>query len=243
MKYITAAGKLSFPSLLWNVPVTEKILYLTFDDGPVPEITPWVLSLLKDYNAKATFFCIGENVKKHPNIFHQVLAEGHSIGNHTHNHLNGWKTSTEVYLQNTLLAEEAIQEHLPANFSHLYSVNLQHSPIDTKSRTGNRQLTTDTPQLTTDNRKLFRPPFGKITPNQIKKVKELNYEIVMWEVISGDYNDKTRAEVCYKEVTSQSKPGSIIVFHDSIKASGNLKRILPQILEYYKNKGYTFKSL
>lgn len=236
MKHITAAGKLLFPSLLWNVPATEKILYLTFDDGPVPEVTPWVLSLLKDYNAKATFFCIGENVKKHPGIFHQVLAEGHRIGNHTYNHLNGWKTPAEVYVQNTLLAEEAIRAHLPANLSHQTAGNIHHSPLDTKPITDYRELTTH-------NRKLFRPPFGKITPNQIKQVKELGYEVIMWEVISGDYNIDTPAEVCYNVVVSESKPGSIIVFHDSIKASGNLKGILPQILEYYRNKGYSFDAL
>jgi peptidoglycan-N-acetylglucosamine deacetylase len=169
MKYITAAGKLFFPSLLWNVPVTEKILYLTFDDGPVPEITPWVLSLLKEYNAKVTFFCIGENVKKHPDIFHQVLAEGHSIGNHTHNHLHGWKTSADVYLENILLAEKTIRENLPLTPADTYpsekpktfpsefhitqptAHNLQPGTDNQQPTTHNRQPTTDNSQLTTEN--------------------------------------------------------------------------------------------
>lgn len=227
-KYITAAGKLLFPSLLWNVPVTKKTLYLTFDDGPVPEITPWVLSLLKEYNAKATFFCIGENVNKYPNIFDQVIAEGHRIGNHTYNHLYGWKYSTEEYVENVVLAEKIIQEHTN-NFTE--KTGARPSKIQLK---GNNLLYP---------KKLFRPPFGKITPGQIKQIKKLKYEIVMWEVISGDYDNSTRAEVCYKEVISQTKPGSIVVFHDSIKASANLKRILPQILEYYKTKGFVFEAL
>lgn len=227
-KYITAAGKLLFPSLLWNVPVTKKTLFLTFDDGPVPGITPWVLSLLKDYNAKATFFCIGENIRKYPDVFTQVLAEGHRIGNHTHNHLYGWKTSTETYVENILLAEELIDEH---------TINFTKKPgnsYSNKLAPGNNNPY---------SKKLFRPPFGKITPGQIRQVRKLKYEIVMWEVISGDYDNRTSPEICYKEVISQTKPGSILVFHDSIKASGNLKKVLPQILEYYENKGFAFEAL
>ena len=157
-KYITAAGKLLFPSLLWNVPVTKKTLYVTFDDGPVPEITPWVLSLLKEYNAKATFFCIGENVKKYPDIFNQVLAEGHRIGNHTYNHLNGWKTPAKVYVQNTLLAEETIRKNLPVNLSEytLPNKTTRSRPVHKSSKP-----TTDNPQLTTDNR---QPTTPKATP-------------------------------------------------------------------------------
>ncbi|MCM4161857.1 polysaccharide deacetylase family protein [Antarcticibacterium sp. W02-3] len=230
------------------MPGEQKTLYLTFDDGPIPGITPWVLSLLKDYNAKATFFCIGENVKKYPEIFKAILAEGHSIGNHTHNHLNGWKTSTDIYIENVLRAGKIIQQNLLTGSSehpsHPPKKNQEStaSPY-TQPTTHNRQPTTHNRQPTTENRKLFRPPFGKITPGQMKKVKKLGYEIVMWEIVSEDYDNNKNFEYCYDQVISQAGPGSIIVFHDSIKASGNLKKILPGILEYFKNKGYNFKAL
>ncbi len=247
LKHITAAGKLLFPSLLWNMPGEQKTLYLTFDDGPVPEITPWVLSLLKDYNAKATFFCIGENVKTYPEVFKAILAEGHSIGNHTYNHLNGWNTSADVYLENILLAEKTIRENLTSKSSDTppseTTMNFpSESPIP-QPTTDNRQPTTHNRQPTTQNQKLFRPPFGKITPGQIKRVQKMGYKIVMWEVISEDYDNNKTSMYCYRQVVSQSKPGSILVFHDSIKASGNLKKILPGILEHYKNKDFIFKAL
>lgn len=182
----------------------EKSIYLTFDDGPVPEITPWVLSELKKYDAKATFFCIGENIKNHTEIFNQLISENHSIGNHTFNHLNGWKTSKEEYLQNTLLAEKEIS----------------------------RKST-----------KFFRPPYGKIKNSQAAELVKQNYKIVMWDVLSGDFDSRISEENCFKNVIKNASAGSTIVFHDSQKAFKNLSYTLPKVLEYYAAKGFSFKAL
>jgi len=184
-----------------------KSLYLTFDDGPIPAITPWVLRLLHDYNAKATFFCIGDNIKKNPDAFQQIIQQGHRIGNHTFNHLNGWKTSEENYVKNTVLAEQEIEKFKKEEI------------------------------------KFFRPPYGKITNSQAKKLVQLNYKIVMWDVLSGDFDQTISAEKCYNHVIKNTKAGSTIVFHDSIKASKNLKNVLPKVLKYYAEKGYRFEAL
>lgn len=245
LKYISAAGKFFYPSLLWKKEEASNILYLTFDDGPIPIITPWVLSLLKEYNAKATFFCIGDNVQKHSEIFQQVLAEGHTVGNHSHNHLNGWKTSSQDYIQNVLLAEEEIfrQDKNPKFQIPNSRISKQQKTVNSKQKTVNRTQIPYNQEPTTYNQKLFRPPYGRIRPSQIKKLKKLGYEIVMWDVISLDYDQKKSPEECFQEVVKQVTRGSIIVFHDSIKASKNMMEILPKILKYYKEKGYKFKAV
>jgi len=209
LKKISTLGKLIYPSLMWNFSRKQKDLYLTFDDGPHPEITPWVLKLLKEYNAKATFFCVGENIDKYPEIFQQLLAEGHSIGNHTYNHLNGWKTSTSAYLENVEKAERSIHLHS--------SVKIQN--------------------------KLFRPPYGKPSIFQINKLKKRNYQLVMWEVLSGDFDQEITSEACLKNVTDYGTSGSILVFHDSEKANKHLRYTLPKVLEYYKSKGFSFRKI
>lgn len=185
----------------------EKSIYLTFDDGPIPEITPWVLDTLKQYNAKATFFCIGDNIRKHPEVFQQILKEKHRVANHTFNHLNGWKTSKEKYIENTLLAEKEIE---------------RFSPQKTK---------------------LFRPPFGKIKNSQAAKLVKQDYTIVMWDVISGDFDSRISKDKCLENVLKNASAGSTIVFHDSIKASESLKFALPNVLDYYAKKGFDFKAL
>ncbi|SHI88686.1 Peptidoglycan/xylan/chitin deacetylase, PgdA/CDA1 family [Mesonia phycicola] len=195
--------KLAYPNRLWAGPSPhKKIIYLTFDDGPIPEITPWVLQILKSYNAKATFFCIGNNIELYPSILSQVLNAKHVIGNHTYNHINGWKTSTTDYLQDI-------------NFFENLGYPTQY----------------------------FRPPYGKCTSSQAKKIIQKGYKIVMWDVISEDYNKTISPENCYETVISQAKSGSIIVFHDSLKAQKNLRYVLPKVLKYYTQKGYIFKSL
>jgi peptidoglycan/xylan/chitin deacetylase (PgdA/CDA1 family) len=209
IKNISRWGRVFYPSLLWKVIPPEKTIYLTFDDGPIPEVTPWVLSLLKKFNAKATFFCIGDNINKNPDIFNMIVSEGHSIGNHTFNHLNGWKTSAKNYIENIALAEEILYK--------------------------------DTPVKATQ--KLFRPPYGRITPGQIKTLQKKNYQIVMWDVISCDYNTNISGEECFNNVVEQAGSGSIVVFHDSLKASENLKMVLPEVLTYYQERGYVFKAL
>ncbi len=206
---ISTLGRVFAPSLLWNMPSDNKIIYLSFDDGPHPEITPWVLEVLKAYNAKATFFCVGENITKYPEIFQQLLTEGHSFGNHTYNHLKGWKTSADMYLENVLKAENVIQKFSASN----------------------------------RKRKLFRPPYGKIKASQVKRLQLLNYKIVMWDSLSGDFDENISAESCFQNVLKITKAGSIIVFHDSEKAFRNLEKVLPRVLEYYSAKGFSFKGI
>jgi peptidoglycan/xylan/chitin deacetylase (PgdA/CDA1 family) len=196
-----------FSNYIWNIPNSENKVYLTFDDGPTPEITEWVLSNLKEYNAKATFFCIGDNVRKYPEIFQKVINEGHSIGNHTFNHLNGWKTSTKDYIENTNRCEE---------------------------ETRNSKLETRT---------LFRPPYGKIKPSQSKILRKLGYKIIMWDIISYDFDATISKEQCLENVLKNVQSGSIIVFHDSKKAFTNLEYVLPRTLEFFKEKGLVCEKI
>jgi peptidoglycan/xylan/chitin deacetylase (PgdA/CDA1 family) len=201
--------KKMFPDYVWEISTNQKELYLTFDDGPTPEITHWVLDCLKIYQAKATFFCIGENVKKHPELFQALLEHGHSIGNHTNNHIKGWKTKTKEYLENVQVAQETINNHL----------------------------------LQSSNNNLFRPPYGQISPKQGKKLIGNGYKVVMWDVLSFDWDKSVSNRECFNYVTSKSKNGSIVVFHDSAKASNNMKYTLPKVLEYYTEKGFAFKGI
>tara|TARA_R110002020_G_scaffold68309_1_gene178996 strand:+ start:12309 stop:12923 length:615 start_codon:yes stop_codon:yes gene_type:complete len=190
-----------YPERIWAFSHEKASVFLTFDDGPIPEVTPWVLDELKKHNTKATFFSIGENVKKHPEIFERILSEGHSVGNHTFNHLKGSKTETSKYIENTLLAEKLI-----------------HS-------------------------KLFRPPYGKITSKQAKILQIKGFKIVMWDVISYDYDSTVSEEKCLQNVLKNIKPGSIIVFHDSLKAEKNLRYVLPKVLEIIVKKGWLCNSI
>lgn len=205
-------AKKMFPNYVWDIPSEEKTLYLTFDDGPTPEITNWVLDTLDKFNAKATFFCIGNNVKKYPDVFQQVISAGHSIGNHTQNHAKGWKTKTKDYLKNV---EDCNKQFLNTKL------------VNHKSQTSN----------------LFRPPYGKITPKQGKKLLDLDYKIVMWDVLSFDWDKNTSKEDCLNNILSKAKSGSIIVFHDSVKASKNMQYALPKVLDYFGNKGYSFRAI
>lgn len=200
-----------YPDRIWDASPQGRRLYLTFDDGPIPEVTPWVLEQLSQFNAKATFFSIGDNVSKHPEIFSQVLAESHAIGNHTHNHLNGWKTSPQQYLENVLKAQDIF---LKAGFT-----------------------------VPRDSGMIFRPPYGKMTRKQEKLLTQKNFHIVMWDVLSYDFKEKLAPEKIFKKLTKKSRPGSILVFHDSLKAEKNLRAVLPRILEHYSEKGFLFDKL
>jgi len=195
-----ALVKWFYPGLTWQKSPTELILYLTFDDGPIPEVTPFILKTLAQFEAKATFFCIGDNVQKHRDIFKQVKAGGHTIGNHTFNHLRGWDTSDKVYLQNTQKCQELVKA------------------------------------------KLFRPPYGRAKKSQFAVLKK-QYEVIMWDVLSGDFDTDLSPQKCYQNVVDKSSNGSIIVFHDSLKAFPRIQYALPKALEYWQNKGYQFKSL
>lgn len=196
------------PDYVWEFPTTENVLYLTFDDGPTPEITQWTLDVLKKFNAKATFFCIGNNIEKHPDILHKILDNGHTIGNHSQTHLKGWRTTTQAYVDDVETAQKIINS-----------------------------------QIKTPTKKLFRPPYGRIKPNQGKALMQLGYTIVAWSVLSFDWEQETSPEMCFNNVVSKSVPGSIIVFHDSMKASKNLKYTLPKVLEYFSERNYSFKSI
>lgn len=213
--------KTLFPGFIWNINTQQKELYLTFDDGPTPEITDWVLGILKNYNAKATFFCIGNNIEKHPGIFQHIIEDGHVIGNHTYNHLKGWKHKTSAYIEDVLKTQHIINSNLEASQYKIPEI-------------GNHNL-----KVTN----LFRPPYGKLKTKQSKQLQELGYKIILWDVLSFDWDNSVSEETCLKNITSAAKEGSIVVFHDSVKASRNLKYVLPEVLEYYSERGFVFKSL
>lgn len=210
-----------FPNYVWDMATNERAIYLTFDDGPTPEITNWTLETLKKYNAKATFFCIGKNIEAHPDIFQNILIEGHAIGNHTQNHIKGWKTKSKDYLENIKLCETIFKNHKP---------NLE---FDDSTIKNHQSLIVN----------LFRPPYGQITPKQGKKLITLGYKIIMWDIISFDWDKTVTKETCLNNVISKATNGSIIVFHDSVKASKNMQFVLPKILEYFIKKGYNFKAI
>ena len=193
-----------FNNLVWEIPNSDKKIYLTFDDGPIPEVTEWVLDILKPEEIKATFFCIGDNIRKHPEVYKRILSEGHQTGNHTFNHLNGWKTETNHYIDNFKLCE-----------TEILKLNAEHSF-------------------------LFRPPYGKIKPSQSKAIRQLGYKIIMWDVLSYDFDSNISAEKCLENVISNTEQGSIIVFHDSLKAEKNLKYALPKAIQILKDKGFVF---
>ncbi|HVX50350.1 MAG TPA: polysaccharide deacetylase family protein [Chitinophagaceae bacterium] len=192
-----------YPSLTWDIPAHDREIYLTFDDGPHETATPFVLNLLKQYNAKATFFCIGSNVVKNPAIYGDMLLQGHTAGNHTYNHLNGWKTPDKDYIDNIALAAKPI-----------------HSG-------------------------LFRPPYGRISRFQAKLLQQGShpFKIIMWTVLSGDFDTGISPQQCLHNVTKHAKPGSIIVFHDSAKAYQRLAYALPRALDYFSKEGYIFKAV
>jgi len=202
--------KFIFRNWVWRLSSKEKVLYLTFDDGPTPEITEWTLNELKKYKAKATFFCIGKNIGEHPEIFKKIIEEKHSVGNHTNNHLNGWKTKTADYLQNIEDAEKYFEENRKSEIV---------------------------------NFKLFRPPYGRITLSQSKNLRKKGYKIIMWDVLSADFDANISNEKCLENVIRNIENGSIIIFHDSPKASEKLKFVLPKVLEYYSAKGFKFGPL
>ena len=203
--------ELLFPNYIWNIPNYENKVYLTFDDGPTTEITEWVLEQLKTHNAKATFFCIGNNIEKHPEIFKKIINDNHAIGNHTFNHLNGWSTNTAKYIENIHLCQSQI--------SNFIDLDLNQIP------------------------NLFRPPYGKIKPSQSNILRKLGYKIIMWDVISYDFDAATSSEKCLKNVINNVKSGSIIVFHDSIKAEQKLREVLPKTLTFLKEKGFVFEKI
>ena len=195
--------KKCLPKRVWDIPGREKTLYLSFDDGPHPVITPWVLDELKKYNAKATFFCIGKNVIAYPDVYKRIMIEGHRVGNHTRDHLNGWKVRDRDYVDNVMDAARYIDSNL------------------------------------------FRPPYGRISSFQAAclRAEPLNFSIIMWTVLSADFDEQVPPAVCARNVLRHAKPGSIVVFHDSEKAFERLKVCLPRTLEHFMEQGYRFEVI
>ena len=191
--------KMAYPKRVWNFSRNERKIYLSFDDGPHPVATPFVLDLLAKYQARATFFCIGKNVELYPDIYARILREGHSVGNHTQNHLNGWKTPDVTYLENISLARNHIKSSL------------------------------------------FRPPYGRLRTAQARKLAD--YRIIMWDVLSGDFDKSLTVEDCTRNVIRHTNNGSIVVFHDSEKAWPIMNNVLPVVLEHFKKEGFEFAAI
>jgi len=189
-----------YPEVIWNKSRVVKKLFLTFDDGPIPEITNWILDTLLAYNIKATFFCVGENISKHPEILQRIITEGHRVGNHTFNHLKGWDTTDEEYIENVYKCHELTQS------------------------------------------KLFRPPYARAKKSQLKHLKN-DFEFIYWDVLTGDFDLNLSPEGCFQNVIRHTKNGSIIVFHDNIKAIPRVQYALPKTIEYFLAKGFTFETL
>jgi len=191
-----------YRGLVWQIPSTQPVLYLTFDDGPHPVATPFVLDELAKYGGKATFFCIGKNVEAYPQVYHRILMEGHRVGNHTQDHVNGWKVDDKRYLENVRDAARSIDSDL------------------------------------------FRPPYGRIGTMQAKILREkLSYTIIMWEVLSADFDRSLGGKDCARHVTRHARPGSIVVFHDSEKAWDRLRVALPVVLKHFSDLGYRFEAI
>ncbi len=198
-----------FSGYVWDIPNHNKTVYLTFDDGPTPQVTEWVLSTLKQHSIKATFFCIGNNIEKHPEIFKKVIKEGHTVANHTFNHVNGWKTVNTAYMENFIACEDSIIKHSDG--------------IGAK--------------------KLFRPPYGKIKRRQAATIRNMGYKIIMWDVLSADFDKSITPQRCLQNVTKNTREGSVIIFHDSVKAFQNLEYALPKAIEYLKDNNFTFGTI
>ncbi|MFD2969808.1 polysaccharide deacetylase family protein [Sphingobacterium bambusae] len=189
-----------YRKVTFNKSRKDKKIYLTFDDGPIPEITPFILDTLAQYDIKATFFCVGENILKHPAIFQRMLEEGHSVGNHTHNHLRGWDTDDDAYIENIATCQK----------------------------------------LTKTN--LFRPPYARVKKSQLRQLYPY-FEVIFWDVLSGDFNVNLSPEQCYRNVIKHSRNGSIIVFHDNIKAIPRVSYALPRVIDELLKRGFTFDQL
>jgi len=190
--------RILFPGVTWRIPGKEKCVYLTFDDGPIPEVTPWVLDTLDSYGVKATFFCVGENVYKHPEVYRMVLERGHRVGNHTYNHIQGIRFWTSNYIRNITKAAGVIDSQL------------------------------------------FRPPHGHMRIPQVLALRN-QYHIIMWDVVTRDYSPHMTPNGVFNVVKKYTRNGSVIVFHDSLKAEKNMKEAMPRAIEWLQAEGYQFK--
>lgn len=193
-------------------------LYLTFDDGPIPEMTPRILEILREKQVKATFFCVGDNVRKYPELLEAILADGHSVGNHTFHHLPGLQTSTEQYLRDVVAAEEIINRALPDNQSGSARQSIGLCP-------------------------LFRPPYGRMRPSQKRELLRQGYTIVLWDVLTHDYNPRYSTDKLVRIVRQYTRPGSVVVFHDSLRSGERMLRALPLVIDFWRSEGYDLRPL
>ena len=201
-----------FRNYTWDKSEGAKKVYLTFDDGPIPEITEWIIDLLKSHEVKATFFCVGDNIQKYPDVFDRLLSDGHCVGNHTFNHDKGWETDNGVYAE---------------------SINRTQVLIDQiKSSKG----------LDSRN-KIFRPPYGKLVPAQSDEIRSNGYEIVMWDILSADFDLDVSSKKCLRNVISNTSDGSIVVFHDNVKSFKTIQYVLPRYLKFLKKRGYELATI
>jgi peptidoglycan/xylan/chitin deacetylase (PgdA/CDA1 family) len=189
-----------YPRAIWHFDRTEKKIFLTFDDGPIPELTEWILHELQSFNANATFFCVGDNILKYPHLFEKIKSNGHLVANHSMHHIKGFKNTVADYLKDV----ESCRQLLDNNF--------------------------------------FRPPYGQLKRSQYKALIQKQYKIILWDVISYDY-EKISPQVCASNAISNTKNGSVVLFHDNLKAEKNLKYALPLFLEHFSSRNYKFESL
>ncbi len=189
-----------YPKRIWRIDTRELRIYLSFDDGPTPGVTERVLNLLKTYKASATFFCTGRNAERHPDLLERIVQEGHGLGNHGYNHLNGKNYGNGQYLEDVHRASKAV----PSPF--------------------------------------FRPPYGRMKRKQARELSK-EFRLVMWEVLAGDFDPRLNASSCRDKVIRYTRPGSILLFHDSEKASERMEKALPQVLEHFSRKGYSFHGI
>lgn len=197
-----------FKNYTWDKSSEEKKVYLTFDDGPIPIVTEWVVDILNKNGIKATFFCVGDNLQKHPEIANQLILANHKIGNHTFNHNKGWETTDEVYMESIQKTQMVIDD-------------LCQSQI----------------------KRIFRPPYGKITPTQSDNVRNAGYEVVMWDVLSADFDPEISVKKCLRNVIGNTVNGSIVVFHDNVKSFKTLQYVLPRYIKYLQKKGFQFGTI
>ena len=192
--------RLFYPNLVWKKQTDAKKLWLTFDDGPHPDITPWILSVLNTEQIKATFFLVGRQMEEFPELVNAIKEDGHLIANHSYSHKNGWFTANKTYFQDI----ERCQKLMPMN-------------------------------------RLFRPPYGKLSYGQIRKLKG-QYKLILWDVLSMDFNQNTTADKVKINVLKNAEKGSVIVFHNNKKSCENLRPILKETIAELKNKGFSFST-
>lgn len=238
-----------YPNLIWHKTRREKTIYLTFDDGPIPIVTAFVLKTLEDYNAKATFFCIGDNIIKHPDIFSKVTSAGHSIGNHTFNHFNGWETNDETYIENVLKAQSLTQTNLfRPPYGRIKKSQIARLKVDGWKMEGKKRAIRSQKSEVGNQPQPHPLPLNSnlypLTNNPIPSTFHLPaLHPIMWDVLSGDFDTTLAPEKCYQNVVRNAQNGSIIVFHDSLKAFKRLEYALPKVLKYFTEKGFRFEKL